>query len=703
MSTVPGVPVYIRVAADGARWEGFTAVDGRCEALSAGGFRLPFADDSVAGVYVDHVLERLDLPDGARLLQELRRVLARGGRARVVTDDLGRILDAHASSDAWVASGWHENGYDWRQQRAAMLNRAFREPGRRWLYDETELARVGTTVGLRQPVRCRPRESTDARLAGRESPSELDLIVEMEKPHREDGDRPMVSVLIPLYRPTYLAHTIASALDQTYDNFEIVICDDGPPGAADAILRGFAQHPRAGRIRYFHNGTRLGEPYNYVACFQKAAGAYIKFLNDDDLLAPRCLEVMAACLRDHADVTLVTSHREIVDSDGNVLPPENVSERPVGRSAIISGRSAIARVLAQETNFIGEPTTVMFRKLDAEVAAPNFWSLGGTNFEGNGDVTIWMNLLAQGDLLYLTETLSRFRRHPQQTSQDRGVLRLAKIAWQRAAAGAGELGLYRPGEIASLDARPLHTISWWPAPLRQRIEQAQERARAGRSAELLAEIGALLGEAGGLATRDAELLVRLAELRFTAGDVRGALDMAITVTRTTPHHQPAHLLVARLLQATGDPRGAQKILQETHAIFPLIRTEHGLVPTDGGPLCLAADARFRAEADLPDTVLTIHLKARTTAGIRNLPIRISAAVAGVGAGAPEPAAITRTELGRDDETVSLALPLPRRATPTMITLTWRGSPERYLPAAIAAHPVQVVGLELSLSERTAID
>ncbi len=501
--------------------------------------------------------------------------------------------------------------------------RAFREPGRRWLYDAAEVARVGTTIGLRQPTRCRPRESADPHLAGREGASEADLIVELEKQRRTDGERPLVSVLMPLHRTTYLERTLASVLDQTYDSFEVVIRDDGPPGVAEAILRRFAQHARFQRIRYIQ-GNRLGEPHNFVACFEKAAGAYIKFLNDDDLLAPRCLEVMAACLRDHPNVTLVTSHRELVDTDEGVLPPKNVSERLVGRSSIISGRSAIARVLSQELDFIGKPSAVMFRKADIETAAPDFWSLGGINFQGNDDVTVWTNLLAQGDLLYLTETLSQSRHHP---PQSRGVLRPAQVTWQRITAGAGELGLYRAGEIAALDARPLQTISWWPAPLRQRVEQAQERARAGRSLELLAETSALLAEAGDLATRDAELMVRLAELRFAAGDLRGALDMAITVTRTVPHHQPAHLLLARLLQASGDARSAEKILQETHAIAPLIRIEQGLHPTEAGPLCLAAETRLRAEPGLPEAVIRLHLRARTTAGFRNLPIRITAAVA----------------------------------------------------------------------------
>jgi hypothetical protein len=395
-----------------------------------------------------------------------------------------------------------------------------------------------------------------------------------------------------------------------------------------------------------------------------------------------------------------------------VLPAKSFSDRPVGRSSIISGRSAIARVLSQELDcaggpgsvhaLIGEPSTVMFRKADIETATPGFWSLGGINFQG--DVTMWTNLLAQGDLLYLTETLSQSRQDAQPI-HDRGGPQLAQGAWRRLIAGAVELGLYRPGEIAVLDARPLQTISWWPAPLRLRVEQVQERARAGGSQDLLADTTALLAEAGDLGARDPELMVRLAALRFTAGDLRGALDLAIAVARTTPHHQPGYLLLARLLQARGDARSAEKILQETHARSPLIRNEHGLHPTEAGPVCLAAEARFRAEADLPDAVIRLRLRARTTAGFRNLPIRITAALAASPAvrPAPEPAAITHAELGRDDETVTLELALPHRATPTTITVAWRGTPEHFLPTAVAALPVQLAGLELSLSGRSAIN
>lgn len=53
---------------------------------------LPFADDTFAYVYSEHMIEHLDHQDGERLLLEIRRVLRPGGRLRVSTPDLGRLL-----------------------------------------------------------------------------------------------------------------------------------------------------------------------------------------------------------------------------------------------------------------------------------------------------------------------------------------------------------------------------------------------------------------------------------------------------------------------------------------------------------------------------------------------------------------------------------------------------------------------------------
>jgi len=456
----------LHIGAGGAHRAGFTAVDGRPDALAAAGYRLPYADDSIGAIYLDHVLEGLDLGDGVRLLQECRRVLARGGHLRVVTEDLGRILDQHASADAWVAGGWFENGYDWTELRCRMLNRAFRDGGRRWLYDLHEVTRVGTLVGLRQARRRHPGESAEPRLAGHEAASETDLIVELEKPARPETGRPLVSVLVPLYRTTYLRQTVASVLDQTYDNFELVLCDDGPAGGAEPILRAFSSHPRYDRIRYFANPERQGDARNYVACFKKARGAYIKFLNDDDLLLPRCLEVMAACLRDYPNVALVTSHRQIIDPEGKLLPEVNFSERPVGRSAVIGARSTIARMLAHQLNFIGEPSTVMFRKRDVALDEGGVFTWNGRDYHCLADLSLWIRLLAKGHAFYQAVALSDYRTHAgqQQAQESMDVSCIAERFWL--AQEARTLGFLR---------EPAHYRAALTMPLRMAQQALESR------------------------------------------------------------------------------------------------------------------------------------------------------------------------------------------------------------------------------------
>ena len=684
---------YLRIARDDLRWSGFEAVDGRGEALAAIEHRLPFGDGTAGAIYLDHVLEYLDLPQGAILLRECRRVLARGGRLRVVTADLARVLEQHGSPEAWKGGGWFGNGYDWELMRVRVLNRAFREGGRRWLYDQTELARVATLVGLRDPKRCRAGESADPRLAGRENASEVDLCVELEKPVRTEGPRPLVSVLVPLYRTTYLRQTVASVLAQTYDNFELVLCDDGPRGGAEAVLQTFAAHPRFDRIRYFPNAERQGDARNYVACFKKARGAYIKFLNDDDTLAPRCLEVMAACLHAHPDVTLVTSHRQIIDEQDRLQGEANYTKRPIGRSAIIGARSALARMLRFRLNFIGEPSTVMFRKSELETFTPNFWSVAGTNFHGNGDVSVWMNLLAQGELLYLTESLSQFRIHPTQTSHDPEVIRLAKIAWDRAADGAAELGLYQPGAAGVLDARPLDAIPWWPPALVARLDRVRACLDQRRADAALSELDGLVAEAGA-AGADPELAIRIAQLRAEAGDPRGALAAALAATRATPHHQPAHLLVARLLSALGDVASAQTIFRDTQTIYPLLRPERGMVTAPDGRLFLEPVARFRVEPDLPDARLTLRLGADATEGFDQLPLRFTVQV-----GAADDAGVVETgEIARAGEELAFSLDIPHRREATEIRVHWRGSAGRGgLRIAEAPLAVQIVACELALA------
>jgi glycosyltransferase involved in cell wall biosynthesis len=109
-----------------------------------------------------------------------------------------------------------------------------------------------------------------------------------------------------------------SALAQTYENVEIVICDDSADEQIREVVESFAQpaHP----IRYLRNPQRLGLQKN-VCGVSKRPGEFIKVLCDDDRLFAPSIALQARVLIEHADVNLVVALRMLSDAGNFLLPP----------------------------------------------------------------------------------------------------------------------------------------------------------------------------------------------------------------------------------------------------------------------------------------------------------------------------------------------------------------------------------------------
>jgi GT2 family glycosyltransferase len=87
--------------------------------------------------------------------------------------------------------------------------------------------------------------------------------------HSDATTRPEVSIGLPVYNSErYLAGAIASILDQTYRNFELIICDNASTDATPAICRGFAANEE--RIRYYRQPHNLGAAANFNHCVDLA-------------------------------------------------------------------------------------------------------------------------------------------------------------------------------------------------------------------------------------------------------------------------------------------------------------------------------------------------------------------------------------------------------------------------------------------------
>jgi glycosyltransferase involved in cell wall biosynthesis len=122
---------------------------------------------------------------------------------------------------------------------------------------------------------------------------------------------PLVSVIIPLYnRITLVEETVFSVLQQTYTNFELIIVDDDSNDGSLVLANSLAE--KDVRITVYSRPKELPKGAN--SCrnygFIKSKGAYVKWLDSDDLLMPNALALQVENIEvSDADVSLCRTIR----------------------------------------------------------------------------------------------------------------------------------------------------------------------------------------------------------------------------------------------------------------------------------------------------------------------------------------------------------------------------------------------------------
>jgi len=218
---------------------------------------------------------------------------------------------------------------------------------------------------------------------------------------------PKVSVCIPTYNyADYIPFAIESVLHQNFADFELIIQDDcSKDNTAEVVERYLSDR----RLIFQTNERNLGLAGNWNRCLSKARGEYIKFIFADDLLAsPDCLAKMVSVLDRDRSVSLVSSARNIIDSDSRLMYV--ISD--FGRGSFTAdGHNIISYCLLRLTNFIGEPSAVMFRRADS-----------GRGFSPRYahaiDMEFWFHLLEKGRFVFIDETLTSFRVHQRQKTKE---------------------------------------------------------------------------------------------------------------------------------------------------------------------------------------------------------------------------------------------------------------------------------------------
>lgn len=107
-------------------------------------------------------------------------------------------------------------------------------------------------------------------------------------------EKPLVSVIVPIYKvEAYLERAICSILDQTYENLQIILVDDGSPDNCGKICDEYAKKDDRIIVIHKENGG-LSDARN--AGLEICSGEYIAFLDSDDFIAPFFIETLMEAL-----------------------------------------------------------------------------------------------------------------------------------------------------------------------------------------------------------------------------------------------------------------------------------------------------------------------------------------------------------------------------------------------------------------------
>lgn len=229
----------------------------------------------------------------------------------------------------------------------------------------------------------------------------------------------LISVCVPIYNgEKYLEECLLSILSQSYKNIEVLVVDDGSKDNSLKLVKQLQE--KDNRIRLVINGTNLGLVGNWQKCIALAKGKWVKFLFQDDVMQPDCVEKMlTACLENKVPVS-VCSREFIIEPSAPffltnyiinyLFKLETKFTSPSKINASDFAELAVNRLFL---NFIGEPIVLFFHK-DIIKKVGNY----NKDLVQLVDYEFALRVCLNYEIFFIPEDLVKFRVHSSSASSN---------------------------------------------------------------------------------------------------------------------------------------------------------------------------------------------------------------------------------------------------------------------------------------------
>lgn len=129
-------------------------------------------------------------------------------------------------------------------------------------------------------------------------------------------EEPKVSIIIGVYNcETTIKQSLGSLIEQTYQDFEVIICDDGSDDYTYEVVKKYCdKYPD--QFILLRNKKNMGLNYTLNRCLANAKGQYIARMDGDDISISNRLEKQVDFLNENPDIHIVSSNMILFDAGG---------------------------------------------------------------------------------------------------------------------------------------------------------------------------------------------------------------------------------------------------------------------------------------------------------------------------------------------------------------------------------------------------
>jgi len=205
---------------------------------------------------------------------------------------------------------------------------------------------------------------------------------------------PKVTAIIPCYNAEkFIRDSIQSVLDQSFQDFELLVLNDGSKDSSEKLIRAFAD-PRVQLLSKPNSG--VADTRNQG--ISRARGEYVAFLDADDLYLSENLAQKVRFLDENPEHGLVHSEVYFLEQDGSLRP-----------RGLRNCQGSVLKPLLEFRTMVNSPSSAVIRRELLE-------RVGGFDIRlsTSADRDLWIRLAAVTKFGFLGDPLVKYRLHPGQ-------------------------------------------------------------------------------------------------------------------------------------------------------------------------------------------------------------------------------------------------------------------------------------------------